>query len=186
MASRAEQRKQTEARILAVARQMFADNGYDRTTIRGIGAAAKVDPGLVMHYFGNKQRLFMQCTGDAPEAMATGSTVEEQADIVLAGLTTILQQEPTATQALFRSMLTHPDAAKTFRTGSAAYLSPLVESLDIDDAALRADLIGAIYVGVAIARLVDFGDLAHTPVEKLTELLRPSILTLLGADRRSI
>ena len=51
--TRAEQRRRTEARILTAARQMFADVGYDRTTIRAVAAAVGVDAGLVMHYFGS-------------------------------------------------------------------------------------------------------------------------------------
>ena len=31
---------------------MFAELGYDRTTIRAVARAAGVDGGLVMHYFG--------------------------------------------------------------------------------------------------------------------------------------
>ena len=56
--TRAEQRRQTEARILAAAREMFAELGYDRTTIRAVATAAGVDAGLVMHYFGTKDELF--------------------------------------------------------------------------------------------------------------------------------
>ncbi|BCY10864.1 TetR/AcrR family transcriptional regulator [Actinoplanes sp. L3-i22] len=56
--TRAEQRRQTEARILAAARQMFADLGFDRTTIRAVAKVAAVDAGLVMHYFGSKNELF--------------------------------------------------------------------------------------------------------------------------------
>ncbi|NUR95130.1 MAG: helix-turn-helix transcriptional regulator, partial [Kribbellaceae bacterium] len=50
--SRAQQRIETQDRILAAARQLFAEAGYDRTTIRAVATAAQVDPGLVMHYFG--------------------------------------------------------------------------------------------------------------------------------------
>ena len=55
---RAEQRRRTEARVLAAACQLFAESGFDRTTIRAIAAAAQTDPGLVMRYFGSKEELF--------------------------------------------------------------------------------------------------------------------------------
>src|SRR6266700_1597398 len=45
--------------ILAAARQQFAERGYDSATIRGIAARAGVDPALVHHYFGSKDRLFL-------------------------------------------------------------------------------------------------------------------------------
>ena len=41
--SRAEQRRRTEARILAAASSLFVEAGYERTTIRGIARAAGVD-----------------------------------------------------------------------------------------------------------------------------------------------
>jgi AcrR family transcriptional regulator len=36
---------------------MFAELGYDRTTIRAVAKAAGVDAGLVMHYYGTKDEL---------------------------------------------------------------------------------------------------------------------------------
>ncbi|SON63460.1 HTH-type transcriptional repressor [Mycobacterium simulans] len=45
-------------RILASARELFAHNGIDRTSIRAVAAKAGVDAALVHHYFGTKQQLF--------------------------------------------------------------------------------------------------------------------------------
>jgi len=45
------------ARIRDAAREQFAEHGFERTTIRGIAAAAGVSPGLVRHHFGSKQGL---------------------------------------------------------------------------------------------------------------------------------
>lgn len=49
----------TRESILDVARQSFATNGFSGTTIRGIAGAAGVDPALVHHYFGTKEKLFL-------------------------------------------------------------------------------------------------------------------------------
>jgi AcrR family transcriptional regulator len=48
----------TREAILEAARSRFADHGYDGATIRSIAADAGVDPALVHHFFGNKERLF--------------------------------------------------------------------------------------------------------------------------------
>lgn len=48
----------TRDRILTSARELFARNGIDKTSIRAIAAAADVDPALVHHYFGTKTQLF--------------------------------------------------------------------------------------------------------------------------------
>ena len=50
--------ERTKSAILAAARTAFTEKGYENTTIRGIAAAAEVDPALVMRYFGSKEQLF--------------------------------------------------------------------------------------------------------------------------------
>src|SRR5262245_12607699 len=49
---------ETRARILQAARERFAADGYERTTIRAVAAAAAIDPSMVMRYFGSKEGLF--------------------------------------------------------------------------------------------------------------------------------
>ncbi|MGK2865969.1 MAG: TetR family transcriptional regulator [Mycobacterium sp.] len=48
----------TRDRILHSARELFSRNGFDKTSIRAIAAAAGVDGALVHHYYGTKQQLF--------------------------------------------------------------------------------------------------------------------------------
>ena len=48
----------TRERILQSARNLFARNGIDKTSIRAIAKDAGVDPALVHHYFGTKTQLF--------------------------------------------------------------------------------------------------------------------------------
>jgi AcrR family transcriptional regulator len=45
------------ARIREAALSQFAEHGFERTTIRGVAAAAGVSPGLVRHHFGSKREL---------------------------------------------------------------------------------------------------------------------------------
>ena len=53
---------ETPAAICAAARRQFAERGFDRTTVRSVAAEAGVDPALVIHHFGSKQRLFLEAT----------------------------------------------------------------------------------------------------------------------------
>ncbi len=46
------------AEILKAAYAVFAEAGYDRTTIADVGKRAGVSPALVVHYFGTKAELF--------------------------------------------------------------------------------------------------------------------------------
>jgi AcrR family transcriptional regulator len=50
------------ARIVEVARESFAQDGWAGTTVRGVARAADVDPALVYHYFGSKDGLLGACT----------------------------------------------------------------------------------------------------------------------------
>lgn len=48
----------TRDRILAAARRLFAEEGFERTTIRMVAAEADIHPSLVMRYYTNKEGLF--------------------------------------------------------------------------------------------------------------------------------
>lgn len=50
--------EQSRAAILAAARRRFAEDGFDRATIRAIAAEADIDPSMVMRYYGSKDGLF--------------------------------------------------------------------------------------------------------------------------------
>ncbi len=49
------------ARIREAALKHFADEGYERATIRGIAHTAGVSPGLVRHHYGSKDALRQAC-----------------------------------------------------------------------------------------------------------------------------
>jgi len=49
----------TREEILVAARQLFAQRGYQATTIRAIAAEAGVNAALVHHYFGSKEQLLV-------------------------------------------------------------------------------------------------------------------------------
>lgn len=44
--------------ILAAARRLFADEGYEKTSVRAIARAAGVDPSMVIRYYGSKADLY--------------------------------------------------------------------------------------------------------------------------------
>ncbi|WP_322861638.1 TetR family transcriptional regulator [Mycobacterium europaeum] len=50
------------ARILAAARDEFAECGWAGTAIRAVARAADVDPALIYHYFGSKEGLLDAAT----------------------------------------------------------------------------------------------------------------------------
>jgi AcrR family transcriptional regulator len=176
--SRAEQRRRTEARILDAATQVFFAAGYERATIRAVASAAGVDPGLVMHYYGSKQELFRQVIDAAPvgEVSAAPGQAAEQ---ILAALAERLANEPVASLALLRSMLTNPEAASAASSAIARYQAQIAQAIPTDDAGLRAALISAITIGVTVSRhLIKSDELATADPAEVISLLRPCMISL--------
>jgi AcrR family transcriptional regulator len=180
--SRADQRHTTKARILAHARRLFAESGYDRTTIRGVATAAGVDPGLVMHYFGSKEWLFGRAI-EAGSPPLPGGTADDVAGQLLDRLRRSLEEEPVESLALLRSMLTHPEAADEVRSTTRAHKDRISEAIPDDEADLRAAVANAALIGVVLGRhLIRLDHLADADPERVVELLRPAIRSLTKAD----
>jgi AcrR family transcriptional regulator len=49
----------TRSEIIEAAKRVFAEKGYDGTSLRAVARAAAVDPALVHHYFEGKADLFV-------------------------------------------------------------------------------------------------------------------------------
>jgi AcrR family transcriptional regulator len=176
--SRAEQRRRTEARILAAAAGVFVADGYERTTIRAVASAAGVDAGLVMHYFGSKQELYRRVIDAAPVPEVSG-TPAEAAEQILAALADRLANANVASLALLRSMLTNPEAASAASAGIARYEAQIAQAIPAADADLRAAIISAITIGVTVSRhLIKSDELATADPAQIISLLRPCVLAL--------
>ncbi|MFF0155012.1 TetR/AcrR family transcriptional regulator [Micromonospora sp. NPDC005203] len=157
---------------------MFAELGYERTTIRAVARAAGVDAGLVMHYYGTKDILFSRAA-ELPAAELPGGGGEEIVEVLLASLASRLVGEPVASLAVLRSMLTHSDAAERYRAAAEPQLSQITTAIPTEDAELRASLLSAIVHGVIIERyLLRLGRLADAAPDEIIELLRPCFQTL--------
>lgn len=176
--TRAEQRRQTEVRIIAAARRLFAEHGYDRTTIRSIATAAGSDPGLVMRYFGSKEKLFARVATMPADGPISGDP-KKVADLLVTALSEKLADEPTEALAALRSMFTHPDAFAEVRTAMIGQQQQVASQLPGDDAVLRAGLIGALTIGTVIGRhLLRLDGLRDAAPAEITTLLQPLISSL--------
>lgn len=172
--SRAEQRRQTQTRILRAARRQFAELGYEAATIRAIAAEAGADPGLVMRYFGSKSELFAQVAGIDPDREVTGLP-EEAAEQLLAALQHKLAEQPIDALVAIRAMFVHPEAATDVRSAMLAQQRQTAGHMGDPDAELRAGLIGAITLGAVIGRhLLQLEGLRDADPERICALLRPA------------
>jgi len=173
----------SRGQIAVAAREKFAELGYEHATFRAIGAAAGVDPALVVHFYGSKQELFrevMQLPPDVSDALvriADGPREEmgrRLAELVLASL------ENPATRPIvlgrIRSASSHPDAAALVRETVTRDLSALTRAVGSNRPDARAVLIGAHVVGIALARyVVQVEPLASLGTDDVIDLIAPTV-----------
>jgi AcrR family transcriptional regulator len=139
---RAAQRAATTSRILAAARDEFAEHG-PAATVRSIARRAQVDPSLVLQYFASKEALFVAAT-----AVKEGDTEQHLRDVLAAKL----DEPPPETMALFRSMLTSPAAAEAVREFLNDRVANLARQDTRPDAELTAALTVSTFLGLTVAR----------------------------------
>lgn len=146
--------------ILAAAREEFAARGYEGTTIRGIAGRAGVDPALVHHYFGSKDRLFSEVIRlpfsprDVALQVLDGDleTMGERLLRILLGLWTA---NPGGLLGLIRSATSNEEAARTVREFlTREVLEPIATAIEVPQPRLRAALVGSQVIGLAMARFV--------------------------------
>lgn len=170
--TRAERRQRSEERILSAARDLFAERGFDRATIRAIAARAGVDPALVMQRFGSKQDLFRRAADTAYDDHGADDP-DRLLDLLVTMTGAKLSELPETSQTLLRSALTHPEAADQVRASQSEHLRRIAESLPGEDADLRASMIIALMIGVTMERqLIGLEPLRDADPDRVIELMR--------------
>jgi AcrR family transcriptional regulator len=182
----------SKAAILQAARSQFADRGYDGATIRAIAAAAAVDPALVHHFYGSKERLFaaaMELPIVPSEAISAALARRERdsslgTHMVRSALTLWESAEMRGSfQAMLRSALTSEQAAETLRGFMAEAILGPVASVAADNAQFRASLVATQMLGLAVGRYVlRFGPVAQATTDELAAAIGPVIDRYLTGD----
>jgi AcrR family transcriptional regulator len=170
----------TREKILGAARARFAKAGFETTTVRAIAADARVDPALVLHYFGSKQDLFraavdfpMDPAVFIPPLLAPGvDGLGER--LVRFFLETWESPAGRPLLALIRSAVATDDAAALLREFvSREVLGRVARTLEVDEPRLRASLAASTLIGLAMLRYV-------VRVEPITSARPDDIATWLG------
>lgn len=171
----------TRETILSTALEMFAERGFDATSVRAIAKQAEVDPGLVRHYFGTKQQLFATAVVNRSDlggrvADALLGPDDGIGERLVRTYLTLWESPETGPvmQTLFRSGVATPDLAPLFIN---SMLSSLRER-SLDEASLarirRIPLIAPQILGVAVCRYVmAVPMLADEPLDDLVARLAP-------------
>jgi len=150
----------TRQEILTAASELFADLGFERTTMRMVAARAEVDAALIHHYFGNKDGL-----------LAAALALPVDPSLLLAGLDRDPQHAGQAIVrrvlgmweadletrrrllALMRVGLSHEHAAGVLRDLlGRTILTAVARVVADDDRPLRAALVGTQMGGLLLGR----------------------------------
>jgi AcrR family transcriptional regulator len=189
----------TREAILAAARARFGDLGYDRTTIRGIAADAGVDPALVHHFFGTKERLFaaamrlpivpseMIGAALAPTGRAPGRSLGEHLlSSALAAWS--VPETRSAFLGMLRSAVASDRAAAMLREfATEAILGRVAQAASSGgaDVDFRAALVASQALGLALTRYVlQLGPLVQASDEELAAAIGPTIDRYLTGEVR--
>ncbi|GAA0472535.1 TetR family transcriptional regulator [Actinoplanes capillaceus] len=182
----------TREAILVAARSAFAEKGYDGASIRAIATGAGVDPALVHHYFGTKDKLFLETMNSPvdPLDLINEATAGERDEIgvrfVRAFLTMWDGPRGAAAVALLRSVVGTEWTTKLFRefiiTQILRRAVPKL-GLDPDQAHLRVTLAASHLVGLAMARyVIKVEPLASAPTDALVAAVGPAVQRYLTED----
>jgi AcrR family transcriptional regulator len=181
----------TRERILTSARELFARNGFDKTSIRAVAADAGVDPALVHHYYGTKTQLFaaaihipidpMQVLGPLRQ-----TPVEELGYKLPSVLLTLWDSEVgSAFIAMLRSILAGEEVT-LIRTFLQEVITAEVGSR-VDNppgsGRLRVQFVASQLVGVVMARyIMELDPFKSLPVEQIAETIAPNLQRYLTGD----
>ncbi|ALE84366.1 TetR family transcriptional regulator [Pseudonocardia sp. HH130629-09] len=173
----------TRAGLLAAARVEFADRGFDGATVRRIADRAGVDPAMVNHWFGGKEKLFLAAL-DLPiepeqvrERVLRGPDDAVGERIVRTFLTVWDTGGGAPMAAMLRSVAGHDAAARMLREFvGRAILVPVTRVHSPDRPDERGALVAAQLIGIGMIRyVVRLEPLASAPREDVVAAVGPTV-----------
>ena len=164
---------------------MFAEKGFDQASIRAIATEAKVDPALVHHYFGTKEKLFLASMNApldpaelVPKAM---QGPRDQAGERLVRLMLSVWDSPAgaAAVALLRSAMSNEWTARLMREFVVTQVLRRAVAefvMDPAEASTRAALVATQVAGLATVRyILKVEPVASAPAEHLVAAIGPTV-----------
>jgi AcrR family transcriptional regulator len=148
----------TRRALLTAARELFAELGYDATTVRAVADRAGVNQALLFRYFGSKRGLFLEAVqGDALELLEgpAENLLERSLDAMLShgperyGTETLLAVLRAAT-----SEQVGEDVRQRLGGAYSSAFAAQAATADPHDAAVRGELLLAWLLGLALTRSV--------------------------------
>jgi AcrR family transcriptional regulator len=181
----------TRERILTSARELFAQNGIDKTSIRAVAAAAGVDPALVHHYYGSKRQLFAAAIHVPIDPMEVLRPLRDT-PVEKLGYTLLSVLVPLWDSELGKGFIA---TIRSLLAGSEVGLlrSFLQEVIAVEVGArvdnppgsglIRVQFVASQLVGVVVARyIIELDPFKSLPVEQIAETIGPNLQRYLTGD----
>jgi len=146
--------------ILQAARARFAADGFERTTIRAVAADARIDPSMVMRYYGSKRGLFAAAADLDLELPNLAGVPADELGVAAVGHFLSRwegDRSDDSLRILLASAATNATAARQMQDIFRAQLEPVVAAAGPHDpqaAAIRAGLVATQMLGLALCRYV--------------------------------
>jgi AcrR family transcriptional regulator len=172
--------------LVDAARRRFASDGFDRASLRAIAADAGVDASLIRHYFGDKAGLLvatMQLPVDPAELLRSviAAGPDGLGSRLVAGFLGAWDVHHEVFSGLIRTTIATADAAPpALDVLRSVVLGSLIDVLEGPDGRLRANLVVAQMIGMAVLRYVlKVQPLASTPAEQVVRQYGPVLQALI-------
>ena len=177
--------------VLDAARELFAELGFERTTMRAVAARASVDPALIYHYFGDKDGLlFAALQPPVDEAIVfagLAGAADRAGEELVRRLISLWEDRPEIREqmaAILRTGLSHDRASRLLRDILSSFiLAALGDVLADDRRDLRVALIGSHIGGLMLARyILKVPGAAAASPEDLVHAVGPTVQRYLTGD----
>lgn len=174
----------TRTAILAAARERFAADGYERATIRAIAKDARIDPSMVMRYFGSKEGLFAAAVALDLRLPDLTRVPRDEAGRALVRHFLGLWEENEELTAVLRVGTTNQAGAERMHGIFREQLLPVARQVcpDPEQVPTRAALCAAQLLGLALTRYVlRFPATVALQPEEIVAWLAPTVQRYLTA-----
>lgn len=183
--------------ILKAAQQLFAQKGYDGASVRAIAALAKVDPAMINHHFGSKEKLFAT-TIEVPldpkshieETLTTGSHEDLPQRLLTRFLSLWDSPHGTAAAAMLRTAMRHEWSAALLREFIIRRaMGPIAKALKFPkhEADWRISLVASQLLGLVLVRyILKIEPMASASHEDIIAAIAPNIARYLFAPFEEI
>lgn len=145
----------TRTALLVAARALMTERGVEGTSTRDVAAEAGVNQALVYRYFGSKEKLFAEAAEVSAEAddLIGNTPLSDLPRVLLDRILGMAEAHQSSDLAKLVAASNDEHVRTVIRDRiNSGFGELLAARLDGPDAALRAEMFGAILVGVGFLR----------------------------------